>query len=73
MLNSMKTIMILLIWLTVPVLLVKSAIERMTNNQIDWLTPVLLVFALQWIILSAVSVAASLILDKKNENSKLQR
>jgi hypothetical protein len=73
MLNSMKTMLILVIWLVTPVLIVKSAIERLINSQIDWLTPVLFVFALQWIVLSAVSIIGVIISDKVNENRKLPR
>ena len=51
----------------------KSAIERIINSQIDWLTPVLFVFALQWIVLSAVSIIGVIISDKVNENRKLRR
>ena len=73
MLHSMKTIAILVIWLVTPVLIIKSAIERIINSQIDWLTPVLLVFALQWIVLSAVSIIGVVISEKINENRKLRR
>jgi hypothetical protein len=69
----MKTMLILVIWLVTPVLIVKSAIERLINSQIDWLTPVLFVFALQWIVLSAVSIIGVIISDKVNENRKLPR
>ena len=73
MLNSVKTIAIILIWLGLPVVVVKYAIERIINSQIDWLTPALLVFAAQWIVLSAVSLIIGIILDKINENRKLRR